>query len=109
MEPPFYTFTDAEKQQLATCLAKKNVVMYGTERCPHCQNQKALFGKSFDTIKYIDCDANQQTCTDAGVTGFPTWIDQTGKSYPGTQSLEKLDQIASCNIRTFPVIQVDYI
>jgi FKBP-type peptidyl-prolyl cis-trans isomerase 2 len=108
-EPPFYAFTDAEKQNLASCLAKKNIIMYGTEWCSHCKDQKALFGDSFDTIEYIDCDANQQACIDAGVRGFPTWIDKAGKQYPGTQSLAKLDQTSSCNARIFPIVAVDYI
>ena len=31
---------------LAQCLTEKEVIMYGTEWCSHCKNQKAMFGES---------------------------------------------------------------
>jgi Thioredoxin len=82
--------------KLAECLTEKGVVMYGTEWCGHCKNQKALFGDAFAKAKYVDCDAERQTCLDAGVRGFPTWIDAAGNQYPGTQQLAKLAEIGGC-------------
>ncbi len=90
---------DTEKTgKLAACLTEKWVKMYGTEWCGHCKNQKALFGESFAQVSYIDCDAERQTCLDAGVRGFPTWIDSNGNQYPGTQQLEKLAEVAGCTL-----------
>ncbi|MBU0460347.1 MAG: hypothetical protein KKH52_03100 [Nanoarchaeota archaeon] len=80
---------------LAQCLTENEVVMYGTEWCSHCQNQKAAFGKSFQYVNYIDCDQNKDACTDAGVTGYPTWSVK-GKNYPGEQPLERLASLAGC-------------
>lgn len=84
--------------KLAQCLKENGVVMYGTEWCGHCKNQKALFGDAFAQASYIDCDAQRQTCLDAGVRGFPTWIDAQGNQYPGTQQLAKLAEIGGCTM-----------
>ena len=82
-----------ENGPLAKCLTEKGVKMYGTEWCPHCKNQKKLFGSSFQYINYTDCDKNRQECLSAGVQGYPTWeID--GQNYPGEQSLERLAQLS---------------
>lgn len=84
--------------KLAECLKEKGVIMYGTEWCGHCKNQKALFGDAFAKAAYVDCDAERQTCLDAGVRGFPTWIDAQGNQYPGTQQLDKLAEIGGCEM-----------
>ncbi|MDP2670734.1 MAG: thioredoxin domain-containing protein [bacterium] len=82
---------------LAACLTENGVTMYGTERCGHCKNQKAMFGEAFDKVTYVDCDQQRQTCLDAGVRGFPTRIDAQGNTYPGTQPLSKLAEIGTCD------------
>ena len=43
-----------EYDVLANCLTEKGAVMYGTEWCSHCQNQKKSFGKSFEYIDNLD-------------------------------------------------------
>jgi uncharacterized membrane protein len=69
--------------------------MYSAFWCPHCFEQKQLFGEqAFQEIDYVECDAagkNPQVdaCRAAGIQSFPTWKikDQT---LTGTQLLEKL-------------------
>ncbi|MBI2630536.1 hypothetical protein HYW76_05535 [Candidatus Pacearchaeota archaeon] len=79
--------------EFAKYLTAQNAKIYGTDWCPHCQNQKKLFGGSFKYIDYIDCDKNRQECLSAGVQGYPTWkINE--KNYPGEQSLERLAQLS---------------
>ena len=80
---------------LAQCLTSNQIKMYGTEWCPHCKDQKELFGSSFKYVDYIDCDKQRETCLIAGIQGYPTWIINNQK-YPGTQSLEKLKQLSNC-------------
>jgi hypothetical protein len=81
----------------AECLTENGVIVYGTEWCHVCQNQKALFGKSFSYINYKDCDSVKEECADAGVEGYPTWqID--GTNYPGLQSLERLASLTDCSL-----------
>jgi len=80
----------------AKCLADKKLVMYGAYWCPHCQAQKKLLGDS-QFIPYVECTVEIKKCQDAGITGYPTWIDSTGQRYEGEQSLQKLSQITGCN------------
>ena len=94
-------FTAAGTQdELAQCLTQKGVVMYGAYWCPHCANQKAEFGPSFQYINSVECDpngdnANPQLCQEKGVTGYPTW-EINGQMYSGEQSLERLASLAGC-------------
>jgi len=85
-----------EHDKLAQCLTKKGVTMYGTDWCPHCQDQKRLFGDSFKYVTFINCDINAQACTAAGVEGYPTWIFPVGTRMSGLQPLEKLAELADC-------------
>jgi glutaredoxin len=70
--------------------------MYGAYWCPHCHDQKQLFGReAAKIIPYVECAADGQNPQTAlcqakeGVTGFPTWeID--GQFYGGTQALGAL-------------------
>jgi protein-disulfide isomerase len=85
-------------ESLAQCLAENKVTMYGTTRCPHCQNQKKRFGKSADKIIFVDCDESRIQCQAAGVQWFPTWITPDGQKYSGDQPLESLATIGWCEI-----------
>lgn len=62
----------------ATCLKDKGAVFYGAFWCPHCQNQKALFGRSAKLLPYVECSTPNgqgqlQVCIDADVKTYPTW------------------------------------
>jgi hypothetical protein len=81
----------------AKYLTEKGAIMYGTEWCSHCKNQKALFGESFQYVNYIDCDKYSASCSDAGITGYPTWIINKTK-YSGEQSLEKLAKLTGYDL-----------
>src|SRR3989344_5252951 len=52
---------------LAKCMTAKGATMYGTNWCPHCQDQKRLFGASFKYINFVDCDISALACEAAGV------------------------------------------
>ncbi|MBM3271643.1 MAG: vitamin K epoxide reductase family protein [Candidatus Sericytochromatia bacterium] len=65
---------------LARSLAERGSVMYGGFDCPHCVQQKLLFGKeAWKIVPYFECDprspqANEQACDDARVAQYPTWV-----------------------------------
>lgn len=82
---------------LAKCITEKDAVFYGTEWCPHCNEQKELFGTAIEHIVFVDCDKNRDACVDAGVQAYPTWIIN-GEDFVGTQQLFKLSQITNCPI-----------
>lgn len=95
--------TSLNPQSLAKCLTDKGVIMYGAYWCPHCANQKELFGSDFQFIKYQECDpsgenGNPEICENAGVEAYPTWIDSQGNKLSGTQPLETLANWSNCNI-----------
>ncbi len=84
-----------QAESLALCLSQKGVIMYGTERCPHCQNQKKLFGDAFASIRYVDCDLSPWQCQAAKVTGYPTRVGMWINS-PGQQPLTELAKTFAC-------------
>ena len=81
----------------ADCLATAGAVMYGSEWCGHCKNQKEMFGSSFKYIAYVDCDRSEQLCFNAGVMGFPTWVIN-GENYPGERNFYELSQLSGCKL-----------
>lgn len=83
---------------LVAHLRKIGAKMYGAYWCPHCSQQKELFGAAFRSIDYVECDpkganARASLCKTAKITGYPTW-EINGKLYPGTQSLEDLAKLS---------------
>jgi glutaredoxin len=84
---------------LAKHLTSKGVKLYTAYWCPHCHEQKQLFGKqAWGKIKNIECaeDAKQnpqpQLCKKAGIKGFPTW-SINGKLQPGVKTLKELSAL----------------
>ena len=88
---------NADVEKLAACLASKNITMYGADWCPHCQNEKKAFGSSFSKIPYVECPADPQSCIDAGIKGYPTWIFPDGKRLEGEQGIQKLAEESGCS------------
>jgi uncharacterized membrane protein len=80
---------------LAKHLTSIGAVKYGAYWCPHCYEQKQLFGKeAFAEINYVECapegkNPQPQKCVDAKIRAFPTWIIN-GQLYEGTQTLDQL-------------------
>ena len=67
-----------ELDGFASCLTENGTLFYGAFWCPNCKNQLALFGRSAKLLPYVECstpDGKGQLpiCTDAGITGYPTW------------------------------------
>jgi hypothetical protein len=92
---------DGRMDAFARCLGTKGAKMYGAYWCPHCADQKELFGSSFQFAPYIECGikgsrTEAQVCTDAGVKRFPTWVFANGARVEGEHSLEFLGQETGC-------------
>ncbi len=87
----------------AKCLASSGTTMYGAYWCPHCQNQKKLFGSSVKYINYIECDprgnnANPELCKSKEVDGYPMWELSDGSFASGEQTLEFLASKSGCKL-----------
>lgn len=87
----------------AKCLTEKGAEFYGAFWCPHCRNQKKLFGKSIQYVNYIECstpDGNNQlkVCIDKDIKSYPTWLFADGSLENGELSLERLAEKTNCLI-----------
>ena len=92
---PITTASGTAEIALAKHLKQVEAKMYGAFWCPHCHEQKQLFGQeASQSINYIECDPKgkkpqPELCEAAKIESFPTWKIK-GKSVSGTQSLEEL-------------------
>ena len=65
---------------LAQHLQQVDATFYGASWCPHCKEQKELFGASADRLPYVECSPSGRNapraaaCMRAGVDRYPTWI-----------------------------------
>ena len=87
----------------AKCLADKKARMYGSFVCPHCDDQRKLFGSSFRYVPYIECSvrgSRQMTfpCIAAQIRYTPTWIFEDGERRVGLQSLKSLSEKTGCQL-----------
>jgi hypothetical protein len=87
----------------AQCLKSKGAKMYGAWWCPHCQEQKDLFGFAFQYVNYTECSPEGEhtmndTCKQAGVKSYPTWQYPDGSRTEGTQPLATLAQKTGCKL-----------
>lgn len=86
---------------LATCLQEKGATFYGAFWCPHCRDQKKLFGNSAKLLPYVECstaDAAGQTqiCIDKNIESYPTWEFADGSRMTGAISPEDLATKTEC-------------
>jgi hypothetical protein len=87
----------------ARCLGDRGAKMYGAYWCPHCQEQKELFGASFEYAPYTECGikgdlhGEAQVCKDEKIQHFPTWqFPPTGAREEKVFSLETLSDKTGC-------------
>lgn len=96
--------TSSNYDDFAKCLAEKNVKMYGAFWCPHCANQKEIFGGSFQYVNYIECslpDRSGQTeiCKTANIKSYPTWEFSDNSRQEGEMQLSQLSRISGCQLQ----------
>lgn len=88
----------------AQCLTEKGVTMYGAYWCPHCANQKKMFGSSFKYVHYVECDPGgknpqPELCSEKGVKSYPTW-EINGETESGEIPLPVLAEKSGCILPT---------
>ncbi|MBI4117964.1 MAG: hypothetical protein HY455_00250 [Parcubacteria group bacterium] len=93
--------TPGKLDAFAMCLEEKGAMFYGAFWCPHCQNQKAMFGKSAKLLPYTECstpDGRSQTalCKERGIVSYPTWVFADESRESGEVSLQKLSEKTLC-------------
>ena len=84
---------------LAEHLTSSGAVMYSAYWCPHCHEQKELFGKqASDQLKVVECapdgENNQaDLCRSKGLEGFPSW-EINGSIDSGVKGLDTLAELS---------------
>ena len=96
-------YKDHKYDSFAKCIAGKQAKMYGLYWCPHCADQKAMFGSAFKYVPYVECAMKGSRelapeCKIAGVKLFPSW--QFGMDPPkeGVLSLDALSEKTGCSL-----------
>jgi len=92
---------DPKMDAFAKCVSSKGAKMYGTFWCPHCAEQKELFGDSFQYITYVECGIPgsrqiTQECKQLGLKRTPTWIFADGQRHEGKMELNDLSKQTGC-------------
>lgn len=87
----------------AQCLNAKGTKMYGAWWCPHCEEQKEMFGFAFQYVNYTECSPEGEhtmndTCKQAGIKGYPTWQFSDGSRVEGPQPLSVLGEKTGCKL-----------
>ncbi|MGC9528022.1 MAG: vitamin K epoxide reductase family protein [Limnospira sp.] len=97
---PITTESGPAELSLARHLKEMGIQTYGAYWCPHCYEQKQLFGRqAFSLLDYVECDPNgnqarPQLCRKAGIKAYPSWeID--GEIYPGRLALKELAKLSN--------------
>lgn len=102
-EPNGGTAGTGKYTEIAKCLTEKGVKFYGAYWCPHCQDQKKIFGDDMKYINYVECDAKGENakpeeCQKAGVERFPTWFFPGQGNETGVRKPEELAAKANCPV-----------
>ena len=100
VSPVITSVSSKEKINFAKFLTNNNIVMYSAYWCPHCNDQKQLFGKkAVEELKIVECakdgkDNQYELCQEKGIEGFPSW-EINSQIYSGTMSLNKLAEMTN--------------
>jgi len=107
MPPAVIARSTPEKIKLAEHLTSQGVVMYNAYWCPHCHDQKEMFGKeAAEKLNLVECakdgfNNQRELCETKGITGFPSW-EINGSVDSGVKSLKELAELSNYqNIKDF--------
>ena len=97
--PRVTTRSSAAKVALADHLTAEGAVLYTAYWCPHCHDQKQLFGKEASSkLNIVECAADgvngqPKLCASKGIEGFPSW-EIEGKLDSGVKPLDALADLS---------------
>jgi uncharacterized membrane protein/glutaredoxin len=98
---------DPTVRALAEHLARSGAKFYGAWWCPHCTDQKEMFGASAHRLPYIECSPGgrrgpqAKECEGAAIRSYPTWIIN-GQRFEGVLSLKELSARSGFQARASP-------
>lgn len=99
----WYNNLPGQLDGFAQCIKDKKTVFYGAFWCPHCQNEKKLFGKSARLLPYVECSTpdgqgTTEACQQKNITQYPTWIFADGSQQVGEMTLAELSTKTGCSL-----------
>jgi uncharacterized membrane protein/glutaredoxin len=105
--PPVRSVSTASTLALAERLDAAGAVMYSAYWCPHCHEQKELFGQEAAArLKVIECAPDGQNsqaalCQQKKIEGYPTW-EINGQLDSGVKPLQKLANLVGYREEVIP-------
>ncbi len=99
----FWYYNNHRYDGFAKCLASTQTRMYGLYWCPHCAEQKAMFGRAFHYVPYVECAIKGSrelapACSAAGVKLFPSWQFGSNPPVEGVFPLQELSDKTGCRL-----------
>ena len=100
MPPTVIAISSPEKIKLAEHLTQEGAVMYNAYWCPHCHDQKEMFGKEAGSyLNQVECaidgkDNQAELCKSKGIEGFPSW-EINREIFAGTKSLKDIAELTN--------------
>jgi hypothetical protein len=99
----FWYYSNHRYDGFAKCLTSKQAKMYGLYWCPHCAEQKEMFGRAFHNVTYVECaikDSHELApeCTAAGVKLFPSWQFGANPPIAGVFPMQELSDKTGCSL-----------
>ena len=98
--PAVISISSPKNIKLAEHLTKEGAVMYNAYWCPHCHDQKEMFGKeASEKLTLVECakdgfNNQRELCEAKGITGFPSW-EINGSIDSGVKSLKELAELSN--------------
>ncbi len=97
--PPLVQSSSTPSQvAFAKYLTESGVVQYSAYWCPHCHEQKEMFGKeAASKLRIVECASDgmnneRELCESKGIEGYPTW-EINGRLYSGIKQLKELAEL----------------
>lgn len=99
-EPAQTTVPTGKYTAFAQCIKDSGATFFGAWWCPHCKEQKEMFGDAASLLPYVECsttDGKGQTliCIDNAIKNYPTWVIN-GATTTGTIPLADLATQTNC-------------
>lgn len=91
----------SEMDTFAQCISDSEAILYGAWWCPHCEEQREMFGVSEQFLPYQECSLpnskNQNLiCKKAEIQVYPTWIFRDGTKVEGSLSFDEISKHTNC-------------
>ncbi len=87
-----------DMDNLISCLATNNLIIYGSKTCPFCEQLADSFG-GYEKVEsiYVECTEDPDECEENKLTGYVPEIQIEGELFEGERSPEFLAAKVGCN------------